>query len=137
MKTQVSRAEEANIELQPDPTPISADTLYWITLAEPMVHESGALKGQLYHRVLLHIEFQGKSTWRPMRLRELDYIVRVLNKEPTARIHSVVIYVGQGVGARDKGHYQVFGMGSRVTLEWRYDTVRFICGTGLPRRYWR
>ncbi|MEM7534481.1 MAG: hypothetical protein AAF639_20025 [Chloroflexota bacterium] len=90
LKTQVSRAEEANIELQDDPVPLSADTLYWITLAQPMVHESGPRKGQTYDRVLLHIEFQGKSTWKPMRLRELDYIVRVQDEEIIKMVETLI-----------------------------------------------
>jgi len=114
---EVDHVEAANIELHVDPAPIFSDLLFWVTLAQVDVNGDQI-------RILLHFEFQGKSTRKPMPYRVLDYIVRITNRERGIRIHSVVFYIGQGVGARDRGSHQLKGIGDRVTLAWNYDVIR-------------
>lgn len=100
----------ANIELPIDPAPIKADQLFWITI------EGGS-------EVLFHIEFQGKSSHKPMRYRMLDYIVRLVDMERDVKIHSVVFYIGKGVGERDTGHHKIEGANDQITLSWNYDVI--------------
>ena len=113
----VDRVESANIELQADPAPIFSDLIFWVTLAERDTNGEPI-------RILLHFEFQGESSRKPMRFRMLDYIVRIADSERDFRIHSVVFYIGDGVGAKDIGAHELKGIGGRVTLAWRYDVVR-------------
>ncbi|MEM7534871.1 MAG: hypothetical protein AAF639_22025 [Chloroflexota bacterium] len=75
------------------------------------------------YQVLLHFEFQGKSSKRPMRFRVLDYIVGFTDQERGVRIHSVVFYIGEKTNVTDTGYHQVMGIGKRVTLAWHYDVI--------------
>jgi len=110
LDAEVSDVRTANVELPIDPDPIKADQLFWITLV-------GGTE------VLLHIEFQGKSTHKPMRFRMLDYIARLVDLERDVRIHSVIFYIGDGVGAQDTGRHQIHGLNNQVTLSWHYDVI--------------
>lgn len=110
--TEVKSVTTANIELQPNPNPAYTDLVFWVTI------DGGKT------RLLLHIEFQGESSKRPMRFRVLDYVVGFADKERATRIHSVVFYVGEKTNITDTGHHQVMGIGERVTLAWQYDVIR-------------
>lgn len=72
---------------------------------------------------LLHIEFQGRSSRRPMRWRVLEYMARLA---VTYRLPllSVVIYLGQGVGEQDTCQYQVDSPHGTVSLAWQYEVIR-------------
>jgi predicted transposase YdaD len=72
---------------------------------------------------LLHIEFQGRGSERPMPLRMLDYLSRLAQRE-WGNLCSVVFYVGDGAGAGDEGIHQVQCPGGDVTLSWRYRVIR-------------
>jgi predicted transposase YdaD len=71
----------------------------------------------------LHIEFQGRSSERPMSLRMLDYISRLAQQEQ-GNLCSVVFYVGDGAGVDDEGTHQVQCPAGDVTLSWRYHVIR-------------
>lgn len=82
-------------------------------------------------RTILHLELQGRSTHRPMPLRQLEYISRIVDREirtpsdkNNTRLHSVVFYLGKGAGATDTGTYQVRGLDNSITLNWRYTVIR-------------
>ena len=72
---------------------------------------------------ILHVEFQGDGSHRPMKWRMLEYMCRFAE---TYKIDvcSVVMYLGQGVGERDKGDHQVLCPEGRLSLHWRYRVIR-------------
>ncbi len=81
--------------------------------------------------IYLHIELQGPRSPEPMPLRMLDYLARIIRREigiPTgtqaARLHSVVIYVGEGAGRDDSGQYEVLGLGGVSSIRWQYEPLR-------------
>ena len=78
-------------ELTATPDPIDADLLFFVTLEH----------GQ---QVILHVEFQGPGTARPMPLRMLEYITRLTLTYRDMVIYSVVLYLG-GAGANDTGQH--------------------------------
>jgi len=53
---------------------------------------------------LLHIEFQGRSTHRPMKWRMLEYMARIADAEPELDLFSVVFYVGVGLALRTQAN---------------------------------
>ena len=73
--------------------------------------------------VMLHIEFQGRRTHRPMKWRMLDYAGR-LAEAYSLDVCSVVFYVGRGAGVSDDGRYQVGCPGAESTIAWRYRVIR-------------
>jgi hypothetical protein len=108
---EVRYVRPANVELQPDPVqPTWSDTVFQVTLADE-------------REVLLHIEFQGRSTHRPMPWRMLDYMSRLARREQTA-LCSVVLYVGEGAGRDDQGQHQVTCPDGGPSLLWRYRVIR-------------
>ncbi|MEM7531297.1 MAG: hypothetical protein AAF639_03900 [Chloroflexota bacterium] len=121
----------ANIELQPNPNPVYTDLVFWVTVVpseEDRQQDDADNEGD--NHVLLHIEFQGASSKRPMRFRILDYVVGFTDKERGARIHSVVFYVGEKTNVTDTGYHQVRGLGKRVTLARRAprSMILSVCG---------
>lgn len=72
---------------------------------------------------LLHIEFQGPGTSRPMPWRMLDYDVRIVLDDPTMPLVSVVIYLG-GAGANDTGKHTLHDHTGAVWLAWSYRVIR-------------
>jgi predicted transposase YdaD len=101
----------ANVELQPEPVqPAWSDTVFQVVLADA-------------REVLLHIEFQGLSTHRPMPWRMLDYMSRLAEREQMD-LCSVVFYVGDGAGRDDNGQHQVMGPDGALSLLWRYRVIR-------------
>lgn len=96
---------------------VSSDTILRVTLA------SG-------HDVLLHVEFQGKDSERPMPWRMVDYLGRIAERELNYRrledlpLCGVVFYVGEGAGAHDFGDYHIGCPDGGLTLAWRYRAIR-------------
>jgi len=94
---------------------VRTDTVFRVTLADGRV-------------TLLHIEFQGRRSERPMPLRMLDYISRLAQQGRTSRLNghlcSAVLYVGDGAGADDEGTHQVDCHDEGLTLAWRYRVIR-------------
>lgn len=85
-------------------------------------------QGQLF---LLHYEFQGRTSHKPMPYRQLEYMSQVAIREipwPLAsespRLHSVVLYVGEGAGRGDTGVYTIAGLGNTPALQWQYQPMR-------------
>lgn len=80
---------------------------------------------------LLHVELQGRRSRQPMPYRQLEYISQTVVREiplplgpGSPRLHSVVLYVGEGAGREDSGHYTVENVGDSVTLHWQYQVIR-------------
>jgi predicted transposase YdaD len=81
--------------------------------------------------IYLHVELQGRRSSRPMPLRMLDYMTRVVQREvgvpaePNGvRLHSVVVYVGEGAGREDNGRYTIPGPNEQIALHWQYQPIR-------------
>lgn len=81
--------------------------------------------------VYLHIELQGLRSPEPMPLRMLDYLARIIRRDigvpqktQALRLHSVVVYIGDGAGRGDTGQYEVLGLGEVSTLRWQYQPLR-------------
>jgi hypothetical protein len=79
-----------NIELPADA--MRVDQLFRAVLADGRV-------------TMVHIEFQGRSSHRPMQWRMLEYMARIAISEPDLDLFSIVFYVGQGAGASDTGEH--------------------------------
>ncbi len=109
--SQVVEATTRTIELSRSQERLKSDQIFFVRLANG-------------EEVILHIEFQGRSTARPMSLRMLEYITLLILEYPNKRIHSVVIYVGEGVGQKDTGVHQVPRADSRAVMQWHYDVLR-------------
>ena len=108
LQAEVRAAHPLNVELPAET--LAADQVFQVTLADGRT-------------LVLHIEFQGRTSHAPMEWRMLEYIVRLAH---TYRLDlwSVVIYVGRGAGAGDTGSYQVNGLDGTPTLAWRYHVIR-------------
>lgn len=104
----VREARPLNVELSTEA--LAVDQVFHVTLADG-------------RETLLHIEFQGRSSRRPMRWRVLEYMARLAVTYRLALL-SVVIYLGQGVGEQDTGQYQVESPRGTVSLAWQYDVIR-------------
>lgn len=74
-------------------------------------------------KVILHTEFQGRSSQEPIRFRMLDYITRIVRTERERQLHSVVFYIGEGVGTLDSGDHQVDSFDGQPVVRWRYQVV--------------
>ncbi len=97
---------------------VRIDTVFRVTLADGRV-------------TLLHIEFQGRRSERPMPLRMLDYISRLAQQEQgqpggrgASNLCSAVLYVGDGAGIDDQGTHQIDCHDHGLTLAWRYRVIR-------------
>jgi len=104
----VRHVQPLNIELAAGV--VRSDTVFRVTLAGGQV-------------TLLHVEFQGRRSERPMPLRMLDYLSRLAQQE-SGYLCSTVLYVGDGAGADDKGAHRVDCPDGKVTLAWRYRVIR-------------
>ena len=114
--TRVRHVRPLNIELPA--SAMRSDTLFYVTLA------SG-------EQTLFHVEFQGRSSEHPMPMRMLDYISRLVQRGqaegadgPPPSMCSAVLYVGDGAGTDDEGHYEITCPGGGVTLAWHYRVIR-------------
>jgi hypothetical protein len=74
--------------------------------------------------VVLHIEFQGRTSHKPMHLRLLDYMARLTDEYRDLDIYHVVIYVGHGAGRHDTGQHQATAPDGSVRLAWTYRVIR-------------
>jgi predicted transposase YdaD len=99
------------IEQTMTPDPIRSDLVFLVTLADGRT-------------VLLHIEFQGRTSYRPVHLRLLDYMSRLAINERPDMLVSLVLYVGHGAGRHDNGQYQVAGLDGHPALHWHYQVLR-------------
>ena len=108
LQADVRDAHPLNIELPAEM--LAADQVFHVTLADERT-------------LVLHIEFQGRTSHQPMEWRMLEYMTRLAYTH-RLNLRSVVIYVGRGAGAGDTGHYQVNGPDGRPTLAWQYDVIR-------------
>lgn len=72
---------------------------------------------------MLPLDWQGRRRRRPMRWRAWEDRARlaVTSRFPLV---SVVIYIGRGVGGRDRGPYQGPGLVGQVALAWHYAGIR-------------
>lgn len=105
-------AEVENVEALPGELPfeaVHADAVFRVQLA------SGAA-------VVLHVEFQGRSSHRPMPWRMLDYMVRLALKHQLP-IHSAVLYVEQGSGSEDTGRHDHPAGDGTIALAWTYQVI--------------
>jgi predicted transposase YdaD len=73
--------------------------------------------------LVLHLEFQGRTSHQPMPWRMLEYMARLAHTH-RLDLWSVVIYVGRGAGRGDSGRYQVTGPDGTPTLAWQYRVIR-------------
>ncbi|MFP4436195.1 MAG: Rpn family recombination-promoting nuclease/putative transposase [Chloroflexaceae bacterium] len=71
---------------------------------------------------LLHFEFQGRRSHRPMPLRMLDYLARVVPQYELP-ILSVVLYLDRGAGSNDTGSHQRVGPDGTPVLTWKYRVI--------------
>jgi predicted transposase YdaD len=108
LQADVRAAYPLNIELPAET--LAAGQIFHVTLADG-------------HVLVLHIEFQGRTSHQPMEWRMLEYMTRLVHTH-RLDLWSVVFYVGRGAGAGDTGHYQVNGPDGTTTLAWRYGVVR-------------
>lgn len=111
LQMDIQEVTSRNIELHPPSDPIFSDQIFLVKLADGRT-------------VILHIEFQGKQTHRPMRFRLLDYLSRIVLTYPDAMVMSVVLYVGHGAGEKDSGEYRILQPDGTPCVEWRYKVVR-------------
>ncbi|TGO03127.1 hypothetical protein PN36_12325 [Candidatus Thiomargarita nelsonii] len=107
--TQVAGVTSRNIELYADT--IRSDQIFLVKLIDKRT-------------VILHLEFQGRRTDKPMSLRELDYLSRLTQTYRDMELYSVVFYVGQGAGRHDTGSHQVKSPTGDITLSWKYKVIR-------------
>ena len=92
------------------PDPIHSDLLFEVTLADGRTG-------------LMPVEFQGRSSARPVRFRVLDYMTRItINEEPDI-LHCVVLYVGKSSHATDTGTHQIDGLKDYPTFLWHYQVI--------------
>ncbi|MCG8347185.1 MAG: hypothetical protein MI924_05330, partial [Chloroflexales bacterium] len=107
---EVRQVEPRSIQLTANPEPVDADQVLLVTLADG-------------REALLHLEFQGPGSHKPMPMRILDYMSRLVQAYREIPIHSAVLYLG-GAGRTDTGEHQVVGLDGRVQLAWTYLAVQ-------------
>ncbi|NCC34137.1 MAG: hypothetical protein EOM24_19310, partial [Chloroflexia bacterium] len=93
-------------ELTAQPDPLDSDLVLFVTL------DTG-------QEVILHLEFQGPGSKKPMPTRMLDYQTRLALIYRDLPITSVVWYLG-GAGARDAGSHERVNHTGQPALAWRY-----------------
>jgi predicted transposase YdaD len=108
LQAEVREAHPLNVELPAET--LAADQVFHVTLANGRT-------------LVLHIEFQGRSSHQPMQWRMLEYMARLAYTH-RLDLWSVVIYVGRGAGTGDTGHYQVNSPDDMATLAWQYRVIR-------------
>jgi predicted transposase YdaD len=96
---------------------VRSDTVFYVTLSEG-------------REVLLHIEFQGERSERPMPWRMVDYLGKIAERELDYRhlehvpMCAAVLYVGDGAGIHDTGDYRIGCPDGGLTVAWRYRVIR-------------
>ncbi len=106
--TEIREVHVENVELPAGK--VWSDTILRVTLASGLAP-------------VLHIEFQGERSERPMPWRMLDYMSR-LAQQGWNSLCSAVFYVGDGAGLHDTGEHQVTCPDGGVALAWRYRVIR-------------
>jgi predicted transposase YdaD len=96
--------------LVPPATALDSDLVFFVTL------EDG-------REEILHLEFQGPRSKRPMPIRMLEYQTRLAATYPNMPLTSVVWYVG-GAGAGDTGTHQHPSGQGQGSLTWYYHVIR-------------
>lgn len=107
-EAEIRHVQPVNIELPAGA--VRTDTVFRVTLADGRV-------------TMLHVEFQGRRSERPMPLRMLDYLSR-LAQQASGYLCSAVLYIGDGAGADDEGTHRVDCPDEGLTLAWRYRVIR-------------
>jgi predicted transposase YdaD len=111
----VQSVRALNIELPAGA--VRSDTVFYVTLSDG-------------REVLLHVEFQGERSERPMPWRMVDYLGKIAERELDYRhlahvpLCAAVLYVGDGAGLHDTGDYHIACPDGGVTLAWRYRVIR-------------
>ncbi len=100
---EATQAVARNIELPTSPDAVQPDQVFHVTLADG-------------REVIFHIEFQGRTTHKPMPLRMLDYMARMTDAYRDMDIYHVVLYVGRGAGRHDTGQHQVTAPDGSIRL---------------------
>jgi predicted transposase YdaD len=91
------------------PEPLRADAAYRVTRPDG-------------HQFIFHVEFQGRTSARPIAWRMLGYLALLAERERLP-VQSVVIYHARGAGATDTGEHAHPGGDGRPALAWRYQVV--------------
>ena len=100
LHTDIREAHPLNVELPGGM--LTTDQVFHVTLADGRA-------------LVLHIEFQGRSSHQPMQWRMLEYMARLASAHHLD-VWSAVLYVGRGAGMDDTGNYQLTGPDGAVTL---------------------
>jgi predicted transposase YdaD len=108
LNAQVREVHTLNVELSAEP--IQADQIFQVTLTDGRTQ-------------ILHFEFQGHRSHRPMPERMLDYMSRLRLAYPHLDLCSVVFYVGHGAGHDDNGQHQVHCSRGDASLVWNYQVI--------------
>jgi len=117
----VRQAQPLNVELPARQK--WSDTLFRVSLAWPLPTAEPT-------DVLLHVEFQGPRSRRPMPWRMVDYLGRIAERELDFQtlaqlpLCSTVLYIGEGAGRHDTGEYRIGCLDGGLTLAWRYRVIR-------------
>jgi hypothetical protein len=117
----VRQAQPLNVDLPAGA--VHSDTIFLVSL-DPERTPPGPPE------VLLHIEFQGERSERPMPWRMVDYLGKIAERELDWRdlgripLCGAVLYVGDGAGLRDTGDYRIGCPDGGATLAWRYRVIR-------------
>ncbi len=109
LDTEVLEAHTVNVEL-PGGDLIRTDQLFRVFFSAD-------------RSALLHIEFQGRSSHKPMKWRMLEYMARLAEMDRTVDLASIVFYVGHGAGALDSGDYAVKAPDGTDSLRWQYRVI--------------
>ncbi|NJP07083.1 MAG: hypothetical protein HC837_16415 [Chloroflexaceae bacterium] len=73
---------------------------------------------------LFHVEFQGRTTHRPMKWRVLDTMLCLGEGQPGRTCYHLVFYTGRNAGRNDPGVYQVYDPDGNLILTWSYRIIR-------------
>lgn len=107
---EVKHVEARPTEWLPDADPLRSDLLFEVTLVDNRI-------------IMLHFEFQGRSSHKPMPRRMLKYITFAVDDYWGIPILSCIFYTGRNAGANDTGIHQVNDPAGNVILLWRYHVV--------------
>lgn len=108
---EVVEATPRATEFPPGADPLKPDQVFHVRLTDGRT-------------VILHIEFQGRRSHKPMSLRFLDYQARLADAYRGHELQSVVFYVGQGAGQHDTGSHHIHQPDGQSALAWRYQVIR-------------
>jgi predicted transposase YdaD len=108
LQAEVREAHPLNVELPAET--FAADQVFHVTLANGRT-------------LVLHIEFQGRTSHQPMQWRMLEHMSRLAYTH-RLDLWSVVLYAGRGAGTGDSGYYQVNSPDGTAKLAWQYRVIR-------------